>query len=89
MLYYDRIHISEGTNVAKSNSSKECMVCHYCFFNHGFKILRLCNGCFDLTMFCFDISDIASITVKWVEYRSIIHDISKPEAINLLKKFCA
>ena len=44
MLYYDRIHISEGTNVAKSNSSKKCMVCHYCFFNHGFKILRVCNG---------------------------------------------
>ena len=79
MLYYDRIHISEGTDVAKSNSIKECMVCHYCFLNHGFKILRICNGCFDLTMFCFDISDIASITVKWVEYRSIIHDISKPE----------
>ena len=83
MLYYDRIHISEGIDVAKSNSSKECMVCRYCFFNHGFKILRLCNVCYDLTMFCFNISDIASIIVKGVEQRYIIHDITKSEAINL------
>ena len=89
MLYCDRIHISEGTNVAKSNSSKKCMVCHYCFFNHGFKILRFCNGCYDLTMFCFYISDIASITIKGFEYCCIIYDTSKSEAINLLKKFCA
>ena len=31
------------------------------------------------------ISDIAIITVKVVDYRCIIHNISKSEAINLLK----
>ena len=31
MLYYDRINISEGIDLAKSNDSKECMICHYCF----------------------------------------------------------
>ena len=84
MLYYDRIQISEGIDDAKSNSGKECMVCHYCFFNHGFKIDRLCNGCYDLTMFCFNISYIASITVKGFECRCISHDISKSDAINSL-----
>ena len=29
MLNYDRIDISKGIDVAVSNSSKECMVCHY------------------------------------------------------------
>ena len=37
MLYYDRIDISKKRDLAKSNSSKECMICHYFFFNHGFK----------------------------------------------------
>ena len=32
-----------------------------------------------------NISDIAIITVKNIDYRRIIHTIRKPEAINLLK----
>ena len=34
MLYYNRIDISEGINLAKSNKSKECLICHYWFFNN-------------------------------------------------------
>ena len=37
MLYYDRIDITEGTDPTKSNKSKECIICHYWFFNHGFE----------------------------------------------------
>ena len=37
MLYYDRIDTSEGINLAKSNNSKECMICQYFFFNHRFE----------------------------------------------------
>ena len=37
------------------------------------------------TMLCLNISDIAIITVKKVDYRYIIHNISKSEAFNLLK----
>ena len=33
----------------------------------------------------YDVSDIAIITVKNVDYRCIIHTISKSEAHNLLK----
>ena len=29
MLDYDRINITEGTDPAKINNSKECMVCQY------------------------------------------------------------
>ena len=29
MLYYDRIDFYEGTDVIKTNESKECDICHY------------------------------------------------------------
>ena len=32
MLEYDRIDISEGTDVNKTSLSKECELCYYCFF---------------------------------------------------------
>ena len=30
-MYYDRIHISKGIDLTKSNKMNECMICHYCF----------------------------------------------------------
>ena len=45
------IEFSKGIDLAKSNISKECLICHYWFFNHGFKSQDpVCNGCHDLTM---------------------------------------
>ena len=64
------------------------MICNYWFFNHGFKFQDfVCNGCHDLTILSVNIRDIAIITVKNVNYRCIIHNISKSEAINLLKNY--
>ena len=37
MLYYDRIDINKEIDLVKSSNSKACMICHYWFFNHGFK----------------------------------------------------
>ena len=86
MLYYGRIDISEGISLAKSNESKECMICHYWFFNHGFKFQdHVCNGYHDLSMLCLNISDIAIIIAKNVDYLYVIHNIGKSEAINLLE----
>ena len=62
------------------------MIYRYWVFNHGFKFQdSVGNGCHDLTMLNVNISDIAFFTVKIVDYRSIIHSISKSEAINPLK----
>ena len=78
MLYYDRIDISEGTDPTKSNKSEECMICHYWFFNHEFKFQdSVFNGCHDLTILCLNISDIAIITIKIIDYCCIIHNITK------------
>ena len=54
--------------MAESNNSKEYMIFHYRFFNHGFKFQdSICNGCHDLTILSVNISDIAIITVKNVD----------------------
>ena len=38
MLEYDRIDISEGTDINKTSASKECDICHYWYFKDiGFK----------------------------------------------------
>ena len=62
------------------------MICQYFFFNHGLRFQNyICNSGHDLTVLSVNISDIAIITVKTVDYRCIIHNISKSEAINLSK----
>ena len=64
------------------------MVCHYWFFNRGLKFQgSVCNCCHDLMMLCLNISDILIIIFKGVNYRCIVQDVNKYEAINLLKPF--
>ena len=71
MLYYYRIDISKGIDLAKSNNSKECGICNYWFFNHKFKLQdSVCNAISSV-----NISDIAIIIVKDVGYCCIIHNI--------------
>ena len=50
MPEYDRIVISEGIDVNKTNSLKKCDICHYRYFKDiGFKYESyLGNGCYDL-----------------------------------------
>ena len=88
MLYYHKVDMSEGIDFAKSNNSKQCIFCEYCFFNHGFKYQdSVCNVCHDLLMQYVNISDFAIITVKGPDYCCIIYGISKSETINRLGNF--
>ena len=62
------------------------MICHYWFFNHGFKFQdSASNGCHVFTMLSVTIRDIAIISIKNIDYRCNIGNISKSEAINLLE----
>ena len=62
------------------------MISHYWFFKYGFKFQdSVCNVCHAGTMLNVNASDITIITIKNVDYRRIIHNISKSEAINLLE----
>ena len=64
-LNYDRINWSEGIHPAKSNNSKECMVCHYWFFNHEFKFRNsVCNDCHGLAMLYLNLSDLLLSLLK-------------------------
>ena len=85
MLYFDRIDISEGIDVNKKSESKECDIFHYWYFLHkGFKFQpNVCNGCHDLLMRSMNLSDITNLNIKGSDYRFIISEISKSEAINL------
>ena len=86
MLYQERIDVSEGIDPNKRNKSEECLICHCRFFNHGFKFQdSISNGCHGLTTLSVNISDIAIVTVKDVDYRCIIYNMSKSEAIDLLR----
>ena len=32
MLHYDRTDVFEGTDINTTSASKECIICHYCYF---------------------------------------------------------
>ena len=52
MVYYDRIDVSERTDVTKTSESKECDICHYWYFlDKDFKFQSyVCNRCHDLVI---------------------------------------
>ena len=71
ILEYDRIDISEGIDVDKTNESKECMLCHYWYFlNKSFSYEPyLCDGCYNIIQKSISIKNIAIVRVKKSVYR--------------------
>ena len=86
MLEYNRIDISEGTDVNKTNSSKEFDICQYWYFNDiGFKYESyLCNGSHDLMQKAMSFNDVAIVYVKGSAYRIHFWYMSKNDAINIM-----
>ena len=89
MLQYDRIDISEGTDINKTNKSKECMLCHYWYFRDvGYKFqIYLCNGCHAVSTIAYDLKNIAILSAKGIDYRCILRNISRDEVINRLSRY--
>ena len=73
MLEYDRTDISEGTDINKTNASKNQIfdICHYWHFKDiGFKYeLHLCNDCYGLMQKAINFNDVAIASVKGSDYR--------------------
>ena len=71
MLEYDRIDISEGTDIKKTNASEECKICHYwCLKDIGFKYEPyLFNGCHGLMQKAINFNDVAIVSIKGSYYR--------------------
>ena len=84
MLYYDRIDISEDSDVNKTCVSKECIICHYWYFLYeGFKFQPyVFNGCYYVLM-SLNFSNVAILNTEDIDYCCIINRISKREAVNL------
>lgn len=87
MLYYDRINISEGIDINGASASKGCVICRYWhFLDKEFSFQSsVFNDRHDLLTMSFDINSIVVLIIHCVEYCSTIFEISKCEAINLLK----
>ena len=66
------------------------MICHYWFFNHGFKFEdSVFDGCHNLTMISVNISDITIITVKNVDYRFMLFiTLANLKQLTCLKTLC-
>ena len=87
MLEYDRIDISEGIDVNKTNASKECDIYHYWYFKDiGFKYERyLCNGCHGLIQKAMNFNDVGIVFVKRSDSRIDFWYMRKNHAINIMK----
>ena len=87
MLEYDRIDISEGTDVDKTNKSKECKLCHYWYFLNKNLLCYgpyLCDGCYDISQKSTDFKNIAIVHIKKSAYRIYFQHMSKHEAKKLM-----
>ena len=86
MLQYERINVSEGIDIDKSNKSKETMLCHYWYFKDiGFKFQPYaCNRCHDLSMMIYDLDDFMVLNIRGVNYKCFVCNMSKNTAIKLL-----
>ena len=87
MQEYDRIDISEGIDINKTNASKECDICRYWYFlNKNFNYEPyLSNGCHDLMQKAMNFNDVAIVCIKGNDYRIHFWYISKDDAINIMK----
>ena len=66
MPEYDRIDISEGIDVNKTNASKDCDTFRFWYFKDiGFKYEKnLCNGCHDLMQKAMSFNNVAIVYIK-------------------------
>ena len=85
MIQYERIDISDGIDINKSNKSNEYIVCYYWYLKDiGYEYEQyVCNGCHDLSMMVYDLDDSIILNIKGVDYRCFVFNMSKNDEIKL------
>ena len=80
MLKYDKIDISEGIDINKTNESIECKFCHYWYFlNKNFSYGPFtCDGCYDMVQRSADF--IAIVHIKKTANRIYFWHMNKHKA---------
>ena len=86
MLQYIKTDVLEGIDINKTSASKQCELCHYCFFKDiGYKYEEhVCNGCLDLFTMANSLKDVTILGAKGATFRCILMGISKNEALKRL-----
>ena len=86
MLEYDRIDVSEGIDVDKTNKSKECNIWHcWYFLDKNFNYdPYLCNGCHDLMQKAMSFKNAAIVSIKGNDYRIHFWYMSQNDAIVIM-----
>ena len=86
MLQFDRIDISEGIDINKTDALKEYIVrCYWYFKDVSYKSEpHVCNGCHDISLMACKLKNIAMLNVTVVDYRCIFWVVTKNDAINML-----
>ena len=83
MLEHERIDISEGIDLNKSDGSKKC--CYWYFLDKNFNYEPcLCNGCHDLMQKAVSFNDVSVVSIKGSDDRIHLLYMSKSDEINLL-----
>ena len=82
----DRIDISEGIDVNKTNESKKCKLCRYWYFLN--KNLTygpyLCDGCYNIVQTFNDFINFVIVHIKKCVYRIYFLGMSKHEAKEIM-----
>ena len=86
MLEYNRIDVSEGVDNNKTNTSKECKICHSWYFKYiGFKYEPyLSNVCHGLMQKAISFDDVAIFYVRGSAYRIHFWYMNKDDAISIM-----
>ena len=85
MIQLEKIEDSEGVDLDKTDKSKERKVCHYNYFDNGFKSdLKICNRC-DWEIKSF--REFPIITANDVGYRFLMFDMTEEDLIEFIKIF--
>ena len=85
MIQLDRIEDSEGIDLYKTDTSKECKICHYIYFDNGFQSdSNICNRC-DWGIKSF--RNFAIIHVNDFSYRFFMFGMTEEDVIEFIKDF--
>ena len=77
MLEYNKIDISEGTDMSKTNKSRECDICIIGTFYEKY----LCNGCHGLMRKAMNFNVVVIVSIKGNDCRIHFWYMSKNDAI--------
>ena len=86
-MEYKKIDASEGIDIKKTSSSKECQLCHYWFFKDVWYKFEehVCNGCHDLLTMAYSLEIIVAIlSAKGASFRCNLWGISRNEGLRSL-----